>query len=276
MDWTLPTPVGREAAIATPAGAVVAGGLIAGDRSTARAYRIQLPTGRRTALPRLGIAVHDAAGGQMDGHLFVVGGGSSSEQSAVQQLSRTRAWTAVGRLPQPRSDLVVATVGDRLVVMGGFDGTGSPVGIVALSPTGHPSVVGALEIGVRYPAVAVAKGAVWLFGGEHNGHLVTAIQRVDTESWRSSVVGHLKRPLAHSAAAVMDGRILLAGGRTGPSSVTSHMWWFDLDTSSLRRAGRLPYPLADTGVVTTPNALYLLGGETPTLTKRVVCLVARP
>ncbi len=250
--------------------------LVAGDRSTARTYRISLQTGRRSRLPALRIPVHDAAGGFLGGHSFVVGGGNASEQSAVQQFGRTRGWTTVTNLPQPRSDLVAVTIHHRLVVLGGFDGTMSQRSIVALSPGGHVSVVGALGIAVRYPAVAVADGAVWLFGGEHDGHLASAIQRVDIESWRSRVVGHLGQPLGHSAAVILDGQILLVGGRTGPSTVTSQMWWFNPNVSSLRRAGRLPYPLSDAGAVTASGAAYLLGGETPKPTKRVVRLTARP
>jgi hypothetical protein len=277
VGWRLPTPVGREVAIPTPDGVVVAGGLLDGDRSTARAYRIDLRSGRRTTLADLRIPVHDAAGALLDGHPVVVGGGNDTgERSEVQELDPMRGWAVVGRLPHPRSDLVAVTVDGRVVVLGGYDGSGSPKDIVMLSATGRPSIVGTLDIGVRYSAVAVADGALWLFGGEHDAHLVTAIQRIDTRSWRTRVVGHLERPLTHAAAVVLDGDILLAGGRLRVGSVTSQVWRFDPESSMLNRAGRLPYPVADAAVATAHGAAYVLGGETPAMSKRVIRLRVRP
>jgi hypothetical protein len=64
--------------------------------------------------------------------------------------------------------------------------------------------------------------------------------------------------------------VLLVGGRLGPDTVTSAMEEFDPSSGRCRRAGQLPHPLADAGVVQRGHVVYLLGGETPALTSTVV------
>lgn len=273
--WTLPEPLAREVAVRTATGVVVAGGLVAGDASTSRTYLLDVRTGDQTRLSNLPVAVHDAAGADLHGHVLVVGGGNDTEQATVQQLGDNLHWRVVGSLPSPRSDLAARTVDGRLTVVGGYDGQRSPAEIL-VSSRGHSfGTVGRLMGGVRYPAVAVVDGAMWLFGGERNGRSIDEVQRVDPQTGVSRVVGRLPHPLAHSAAVVMDGRVLLAGGRTGSGAVTPQMWWFDPSTGTFRGAGRLPYPLADTGVVRFGGVTYLLGGETPQLTDRVIRVLRR-
>ncbi|HEU4566911.1 MAG TPA: kelch repeat-containing protein [Marmoricola sp.] len=72
------------------------------------------------------------------------------------------------------------------------------------------------------------------------------------------------------AVAVLGRRILLAGGRTGPDTLTSRMWWFDPHTHRFTPAGRLPHRLADTAVVQGRDRAWLVGGETPRSSNRVL------
>jgi N-acetylneuraminic acid mutarotase len=71
---------------------------------------------------------------------------------------------------------------------------------------------------------------------------------------------------------VLGRRILLAGGRTTATTLTGRMWWFDPATSRFRRAGRLPHHLADSAVVQGHGRAWLVGGETPTYSTRVLRL----
>jgi hypothetical protein len=48
------------------------------------------------------------------------------------------------------------------------------------------------------------------------------------------------------------------------------MLWFDPESKRFSRAGRLPYPVADAGLLTTGSTAYLMGGETPNFTDRVM------
>lgn len=218
--------------------------------------------------------VHDAAGAVVRGHSLVLGGGNLTEQATVQRLSlSTPRWQVASTLPGARSDLVTATVGGSVFVLGGYNGTTMPAAVLRSSDGRHFRVVGRLAVAVRYPAVAVAQGQVWLFGGERDTAMQDVVQRFDPRTGRTRVVGRLPHPLGHGAAFGVGGRVLIAGGRLGPDTTTSAMWEFDPSSNRLRRAGRLPYPVADMGVASDGHVVYLLGGETPTLTRKVVRIV---
>lgn len=48
------------------------------------------------------------------------------------------------------------------------------------------------------------------------------------------------------------------------------MWWFDPHTHRFTPAGRLPHRLADTAVVQGRDRAWLVGGETPRSSNRVL------
>jgi N-acetylneuraminic acid mutarotase len=68
----------------------------------------------------------------------------------------------------------------------------------------------------------------------------------------------------------LAGRVLVAGGRTTQDTLTAQMWWFDRAHRAFRRAGRLPSRLADSAVVSSGGSAYLVGGETPAFSDRVL------
>jgi N-acetylneuraminic acid mutarotase len=254
---------------------LVAGGLRGGDVSTDASYRIALRGHRVVHVPPLAIPVHDTAAARLGRHLFVIGGGNTAEQSTVQEWVGA-GWRVVGHLPQARSDLSVAAVGDRIFVLGGYDGTRPAEPDILSSRDGrHWSVVGSLPQAVRYAACAVSHGSIWLFGGEVDGAMQTAIQRVDPNTGRARMVGRLPHALGHAVAVPLEDRVLIAGGRTGPNELTHAMWWFDPATGRVSSAGDLPTPLADAAVVVMGRTGYVVGGEEPALTSRVLRVTYR-
>jgi Galactose oxidase, central domain len=271
--WKLPEPLAREVVDRVGASAIVAGGLVGGDQSTSSSYRLDLQRGRAAPLPDLAVAVHDAAGASLHGSPLVIGGGNVTEQAAVQQLG-PHGWRVIGRLTTPRADLVTVSRRNTVIVLGGYDGVQSLAAILSSRHGREFHSIGRLVVPVRYSAAVGSHGVVWLLGGERHGQMVDAVQRIDPNTGRARVVGHLPRPLGHAAVVTLAGSILLAGGRTGPDAVTTAMWWFDPTTVTFRRAGRLPYPLADAGVLRTWRTAYLIGGETPNLSDGVIRITA--
>ncbi len=271
LPWRLPEPVGREAVLPTPGGLLIAGGLVAGDQSTAHTYQLDVGNGHVAPLPDLPIPVHDVGAAVMNGSPEVIGGGNTTEQDVVQAAPTRRGWRVSGRLPTPRSDLVAITVGHRTFVVGGYNGTTPALSDILVSTSSRGfRVFGQLILPVRYPAVACAGGALWVFGGERSGAEVDAIQRIDLRTGQVLVAAHLTRALGHASAVSLGRRILLIGGRTSASTLTAAMWWFDPVTRRLRRAGTLPTGLADSAVVAVGGTAYLVGGETPGLSDKVM------
>ncbi len=257
--------------MAAPAGLVVAGGLVAGDQSTAHAYRLDLATGRVTRLPDLAVPVHDVGGVVVRRTAVVIGGGNATEQDVVQSARGSIGWRISGHLPSPRSDLVAVGSGGRVFVIGGYDGTTPALADILVSDSGGPfHPFAQLKVPVRYPAAALLHGAIWVLGGERSGVEVDTVQRIDLRTGEVRVAAHLPHPLGHASAVSFGGHILLIGGRTSGSTLTSAMWWFDPRTGRFRRAGSLPNPLADSAIVTRGRASYLVGGETPGLSDRVL------
>lgn len=270
MNFRLPAGLSREAVIGTGSYAIVAGGLDNGQSTLATAYRVDLGQGRVTRLPSMPVAVHDTAGGLVNGRPIVIGGGNASEQSVVQEWDGKR-WHVIGHLPQPRSDLVAATVAGRVVVLGGYNGSRPAEPTILSSADGRRwKVIGSLPLPVRYPASTYANGSIWLFGGEINGTMQTAIQQVDPRTGRAKVVGRLPAAIGHASAVPLGDRILIIGGRRNVNTPIGHMWWFDPTTARVKPAGRLAKPLADSAVVRSEQGSYLIGGETPTMSKKII------
>lgn len=277
LPWRLPHPVARQAVMSTPDGVIVAGGLIASNGSTAAAYRLDLASGHATTLPNLPVPVHDVAGATVGGLPVVFGGGNASEQDVVQVGGGPGGkWHVAGHLPNRRSDLSAAAAAGRVLVLGGFDGVSPALADILATSDGRTfRVVGRLSVPVRYAAVAVANGALWVFGGERSGAEVDTVQRVDLRTGASRVVGHLRHALGHASAITLDGRILLIGGRTSATQLTGAMRWFDPKTRGFTSAGKLPMVLADSAVVTDGSSTYLVGGESPRVSDRVIRLRVR-
>jgi hypothetical protein len=270
-SWRLPSPLSRMVALAAPGGGIeLLGGLLNGDHSSAQVQHVTLPGGVVTPDGTLAVGVHDSAGAVVGSGMFVYAGGAASEVAVVQRAVTGGTAVTAGALPQRRSDLVVATVGDQVVVLGGYDGTRT-LADVLVSRAGAPfSVLAKLPVPVRYPAFVVRGHTVLLYGGDVDRKPTDVIQRVDLSTGRATVAGHLPHPIGHAAAVVLGGAVWLAGGTT-PSG-TSASIYRSTDGVTFRAAGALPGPRSDEGVVVVGGVAYLIGGETPTRTATVVTL----
>lgn len=271
--WRLPSARSREVAVATPIGLVVAGGLSSAQVSTSTVWTLSAGSGRVVRTGSLAAPVHDATGVVLGGTPLVVAGGNTTTVDDVQRIGRGDTAHVVGHLPQPRSDLVAAVIGDRAFVLGGFDGTTSLSAVLATKDGHRFRPVAQLPVTVRYPAVAALGNELLVFGGEHNGAVIDDVQQVDLRSGQARVLGHLSQPLAHESAAVIDGVVWLVGGRTG-GQLQRRVWRWEPSQRRSVAAGRLPYAVADAGLAVEGSTAYLLGGETPEPTARVVLLRA--
>jgi N-acetylneuraminic acid mutarotase len=248
---------------------LVYSGLDAAKRSLSRVVRIDSGTGKLEDLPKLPRVLHDAAGALLTGNALLVGGG--------EQESGTRAVTAVtgpgapkdlGQLPQPRSDVAATTVGDTVYVVGGYDGTRLTPTVLASADGRSFTSVGDLPTPVRYPAVITSgDGQIYVFGGKTATGQTDDIQRIDPHANTITTVAHLPTPLGHAVAFMLGGQIYIAGGRAGTSTtdtgntVSDQILAFDPTTLTIRPAGTLPYPVADTGAAVVGAHAYIVGGE---------------
>src|SRR4029077_4149948 len=154
-------------------------------------------------------------------------------------------------------------------VIGGYDGTSVPKAVLRLSRAAAPRPIGALLQGVRYAATAQLHSDVYVFGGEFAGRELGSVQAVDLATGHTRPAGRLPVPLGHAMAVTVGDRILLMGGRIAPDQPVGRMWWYSPTTHRFRGAGSMPGPVCDAAVASYRQHVWLLGGETPTVTDRV-------
>ena len=280
------------------------GGLTTGGGSASGVYTVGTATGAVRQVGALSAALHDAAAAVIGQHAVVFGGGLPATVAAVQSFTlhgpRARSGaataTAAGSMPAPRSDAVAATIGPTTYVVGGYDGARPDAAVLATTNGRTFTKAAALQIPVRYPAVAALGGKIFVFGGQaitgpHAGAPVNAIQAVNPARHTAAIIGHLPEPLAGAAAVTVGGELFVAGGESpaaqsqtpgvgttqlgprgksagagaeassSPTTTVSTIWAFDPAARRLLPAGHLQVPVSHAAVTVAGGAAWIIGGE---------------
>jgi len=283
--WPLAAPLSREAVVSDGSGLTVLGGITPAGSSLPTVSTISPVTGAVEPTAGLADPVHDAASATIGRTTFVFGGGSPDTVPTVQAVTTPgrpptagKPGTVVGQLPEPRSDLAVATVTSgsgahtttTAYLVGGYNGTTYLPGVLATDNGTGFTTVASLPVPVRYPAVVADGGMVYAFGGQtaSPGSTTTAtdaIQRIDPATHRATVVGHLPQALYGAAAYLIDGTIYVAGGQSPGGPTLTRITAFVPSTSKVLAAGLLPQAAAFGGYATVGSGRravgYLVGGE---------------
>ena len=259
--WHLPRPSAREALVADGKALLVLGGFDGSRQTIAQVLRVDTRTGTTTVAGSLVASVHDTAGALVQGAATVFGGGNASESAAVQRFDGTGS-TVVGRLPIPRSDLAVVTVGARAYVVGGFDGSSIRATTLSTDDGASFALLGDLPIPVRYPAVAATGTDVVVLGGVTAGGDTRAVQVLDTTTGHVRVAAQLPATLSHASATTVRGQVYVFGGSWG-GTPSGRVWRWDAPTLQLLPVGTLPAPTTDGAAATIGDIGYYVGGEAP-------------
>ena len=264
----------------------VVGGFDAGGETTAAVERLDLRTGRWSAIARMPEALNHMSAVGYQGKLYVVGGYASpgdTSTDAVRGFWRydpsARRWQAMPDAPVPRAAAGAAVLGHRLYVMGGRNDASAALSSMAVFDfdTGRWSLGPSLAHPREHLAAVAAGGSVWALGGRELGVSFTYVERFrpGTSAWQSMT----SMPIARSgfqAVAVGDA-IVAVGGEDGTRTVP------EVDTFNLR--SRRWAPLADLmvarhglGVVADGPLVFTIdGGPAPGLTtSRVVARLRVP
>ena len=275
VGWQLAVPSARQALIALGGSKVMlAGGMLAGDTSTADVRRIDLATGKSQSAAPLAVPVHDAAGGPYAGHPAVFGGGNASEQSLVQSLTGPR-WSRVDAFPTTRSDLSVVTTPAGTLALGGYDGSAVPRPVVppARAPAGCSRSAGSrrgsgtprppswarrsTSSAVRWTTPSSPRCSASTPHGPDEG------RRAAPARARSRDGGDRRRPGAADGRPPRRGLAHARDVVVRPGDVAVHP------------GGPAARALSDAAVAVDGSTVWLLGGEDPRVTDRVVRLVVR-
>lgn len=268
----LPTATTRAVAFPSGKGFVVAGGLTP-TGTTGRVVRVGLDGRPATTAGRLVHPVHDAAGAELYGSLFVFGGGAGTQDAWVQRLAADGRSVVAGQLPARRADLSAVAFGSEVIIVGGGSSGRADPRVLATTDGTHFRVVAVLPIAVRYAAVAVTGSRVMVFGGISAAGDTGLIQSIDPVRGTAAVVGRLPQPTSHATALVVGGVVIVAGGRHASRALDAVV---AVDPASFvsRVAGRLPRPASDAAGVVVDGVGYLVGGEADRPLATIVTIAA--
>lgn len=169
------------------------------------------------------------AGALTVGPVCYVVGGFDVAKAEPKVLSTTdgKTWTAVSTLPVPVQDAAVAAAGGELYVFGGSGGSATKVVTdvqrVDLG-TGASTVVGQLPKALRGASAMVDGPFIYIAGGQGASSgtgTSSTVYAFDTRDDKVSVAGHLARPVAYAATAVIGGKEWLIGGESGGRPVAT-------------------------------------------------------
>jgi hypothetical protein len=282
--WQLAAPLSRETVTSDHNQLRILGGLVPSGASVSTVTSLDPSTGAFTSLGSLAAAVHDGAGATIGTSSFIFGGGSPNTFATVQSFNAAAATPSApgqgqvaSQLPQPRSDLAVASITSNgahpsttSYIVGGYDGTNYLPTVLATSDGIHFAEAAKLPVPVRYPATAALDGKIYAFGGQTggSGSAVTAtdaIQEIDPATHSAKVVGTLPQPLYGAAAFVIDSHLYVAGGQTGAGQTLTQLYEVDATSLKVSDAGLLPQAVAFAGYATIGTGAsavgYLVGGE---------------
>ncbi len=207
---------------------------------------------------------------EISGRIYTPGGldaqGAASSALTIYDVLGN-GWGAGPPMPQPRHHPGVASRGGRLYVIGGY-GAGAFPGTLSddvfiYNPGPNPSwTTGAPMPAPRAAHVSVEfQGKIYSIGGVRGGAVVGTNEAYDpsTDTW--STLAPMPTPREHLAAAVVDLRILVVGGRAPGNLPTVEAYtpatntWEELPSMPTARGG-----LAAAAIGRT---LYVFGGEVP-------------
>src|SRR5688572_28850809 len=146
-------------------------------------------------------------------------------------------WERHAPLPEARTEVAAAVLGDRIVVVGGFVSSGgnSALADVYSIPENRWRRLPSLPVAVDHAAAASARGRVYVVGGYgvDRRPLRTAFV-LERGRWRR--LAQLPEPRAAAAAAVAGGRLYVVGGVEERGGLARVALELDLATGRWKRA----------------------------------------
>jgi large repetitive protein len=198
----------------------------------------------------------------------------------------TGAWTSLGFPPFEMHHLQPVVVGDRLWIVGAFTGDYPNETAIGDVWTYHPAT-DSWQVGPPIPparrrgsaGVAVWDGAIWIVGGNTQGHAggyVPWFDRFDPATGAWTVMPDAPHARDHFTAVVVGNRLVAAGGRQTrlPNPFLHTVGPVDVFDFSLGSWTSFPSPLptlrAGTMTVASGPHVVVIGGESATTAHREV------
>jgi N-acetylneuraminic acid mutarotase len=249
--WTptasLPQPIWGSGSVVLPDGRVLVVGGTTGtgsNQASNKTFLFDPATAWTRGSSMLVARAYPMVAQLRDGSVLVAGGSRNGQplDTAERYLPDSGAWVAAGRMNVPRTHGTATVLGDGRVLLAGGGSTGSPgfkataaaeifdpaagtwtaTGSMAVARTLHTATL------LRDGTVLVTGGAAAYFGTTGAVAWTTEIYDPVTGTWHKTAKMATPRYF-HAAAALQDGRVMVAGGwartsNTDPSQATVEMY----------------------------------------------------
>jgi hypothetical protein len=194
--------------------------------------------------------------------LLVAGGLDAADQSANGVFSldpHTGRLKPAGTLAQPLHDAAGATLGKRVLVLGG-GASASTSAVEDLTGGGNARIAGNLPT-PRSDLVAATVGSqVYVIGG-YDGRTPSPAVLKTSDGRGFSTAAQLPVPVRYPAVATSGETIYAFGGETASGGSTDAIQAIDTATGRATVVGHLPRPLAHASAIAIGGSIYVLGGK---------------
>jgi N-acetylneuraminic acid mutarotase len=169
-------------------------------------------------------------------------------------------WDERAPMPLPRTEVVAATVGKEIFVLGGMLPTGAPSNRVdAYNPARDTwRRVPNLPAGVHHAMATNAAGRLYVLGGYGATGAQQTAWVLDKRRWRA--LPRMPFPRAAAGAGFANGKIIVAGG-VAAGRLAKAALSFDIRTRRWRAIPG-PTPREHLGVTSLAGTIYAIGGRT--------------
>ena len=187
-------------------------------------------------------------------------GKGSRRASEPKQPLRIRARPA-GSLAAPLQDAAMASVGGKLLLLGGLDAADGSTADIRTLVRGRERTIGRLPT-VFHDGAAVRIGRfAYEFGGGDGIRQLDQILRVDPNTGAVKRVGKMPAPSSDQAAAAVGDEAYVVGGYTGSTWLNTIVAW--RPGAPAHVVARLPVPVRYAGVAAAGGKVVIAGGSLP-------------
>ncbi|NOX61857.1 MAG: hypothetical protein GXP42_07910 [Chloroflexi bacterium] len=203
-----------------------------------------------------------AAGGVVDGRLYVVGGENESGDVAVMEVydPLVEAWQSLAPRAVAARNAAAAGLENYLYVVGGCAGEQALARVDRYDPERSlwESVAALPEPRCGLALVAM-EGRLYAMGGWDGASMTDTLFIYDAAANRWEEGRRLPEPRGFGAAVALRDRIYLAGGRDD-ATTRAEMWTYDPVTDSWLASTALPEPRAGLALAAEGSSVYAIGG----------------